>query len=222
MAIGTGQVSLQDIEDEFGGSAPIALSEYYSKGNAPGSGEIQIHADFNGTAAVTAASGGSVATAGDYKIHTFSSSGDFVVSQLGTDIDYLIIAGGGGGGWSNGGVGGGGGGAGGYRNSYNNETIDILVKLGIKLGFRANLKNFGNSSLEIPRIDHSEILKLSPAEFCAPHNIATVSSVPISSLNITNKTFPSIASLHSVIGNAEMPAGIASIDDVTKEVTSAQ
>jgi hypothetical protein len=85
MAIGTGQVSLQDIEDEFGGSAPIALSEYYSKGNAPGSGEIQIHADFNGTAAVTAASGGSVATAGDYKIHTFSSSGDFVVSQLGTD-----------------------------------------------------------------------------------------------------------------------------------------
>jgi hypothetical protein len=45
-------------------------------------------------------------------------------------------------------------------NSYNNETIDILVKLGIKLGFRANLKNFGNSNLEIPRIDHSEILKL--------------------------------------------------------------
>lgn len=45
-------------------------------------------------------------------------------------------------------------------NSYNNETIDILTKLGIKLGFRANLKNFGNSNLEIPRIDHSEILKL--------------------------------------------------------------
>jgi hypothetical protein len=49
MAVGTGQVSLSDIETEFGGSAPTALSEYYSKGNAPGSGEIQIHADFQGT-----------------------------------------------------------------------------------------------------------------------------------------------------------------------------
>ena len=52
MAIGTGQVSLGDIADEYGGSAPHALSEYYDKGNAPGSGEIQIHADFNGTANV--------------------------------------------------------------------------------------------------------------------------------------------------------------------------
>ena len=49
MAVPTGQVSIQDIVDEFGGSAPHALSEYYSNGNAPGSGEIQIHADFNGT-----------------------------------------------------------------------------------------------------------------------------------------------------------------------------
>ena len=113
MAVPTGQVSIQDIVDEFGGSAPHALSEYYNKGNAPASGEIQIHADFQGTAAVTAASGGTVTTSGDYKIHTFTSSGNFVVSNVGTDIDYLIIAGGGGGGWSNGGVGGGAGGAGG-------------------------------------------------------------------------------------------------------------
>jgi len=49
MALGTGQLSLGDIAGEYGGSAPHALSEYYSKGNAPGSGEIQIHADFNGT-----------------------------------------------------------------------------------------------------------------------------------------------------------------------------
>ena len=55
MAIGTGQVSMQDIATEFGGDAPHALSEYYNKGNAPASGEIQIHADFQGTAAVTAA-----------------------------------------------------------------------------------------------------------------------------------------------------------------------
>ena len=49
MALGTGQLSLGDIAGEYGGSAPHALSEYYSKGNAPGSGEIQIHADFQGT-----------------------------------------------------------------------------------------------------------------------------------------------------------------------------
>jgi hypothetical protein len=52
MAIGTGQVSLADIQTEYGGTAPTALSEYYSNGNAPASGEIQIHADFNGTSAV--------------------------------------------------------------------------------------------------------------------------------------------------------------------------
>ena len=50
MPIGSGQVSLGDIAAEFGGSEPHALSEYYDKGNAPGSGEIQIHADFQGTA----------------------------------------------------------------------------------------------------------------------------------------------------------------------------
>ena len=52
MALGTGQLSLGDIAGEYGGSAPHAISEYYSKGNAPSSGEIQIHADFNGTSNV--------------------------------------------------------------------------------------------------------------------------------------------------------------------------
>lgn len=52
MALGTGQLSLGDIAGEYGGSAPHALSEYYNKGNAPGSGEIQIHADFQGTSNV--------------------------------------------------------------------------------------------------------------------------------------------------------------------------
>jgi len=47
---GSGQISLNDIQTEFGGSNPIALSEYYGKGNAPASGEIQLAADFYGTA----------------------------------------------------------------------------------------------------------------------------------------------------------------------------
>lgn len=45
-------------------------------------------------------------------------------------------------------------------NSYNNYTLEILKKLDIKLGFRANLVEGYNSEYEIPRIDHSEILKL--------------------------------------------------------------
>ena len=49
MALGSGQLSLADIAGEYGGSEPHALSEYYNKGNAPGSGEIELHTDFQGT-----------------------------------------------------------------------------------------------------------------------------------------------------------------------------
>src|SRR5210317_1577082 len=68
------------------------------------------------------ATGGTVATSGDYKIHTFTGDGCFVVSSVGngptsptggpTDVSYLVVAGGGGGGY---GAGSGGGGAGGFR-----------------------------------------------------------------------------------------------------------
>ena len=65
----------------------------------------------------TQATGGTETTSGDFKIHTFNSSGNFVVTQVGqpgvggTDVSYLVVAGGGGGGS----VRGGGGGAGGFR-----------------------------------------------------------------------------------------------------------
>ena len=65
----------------------------------------------------TVATGGTITTCGDYKIHTFTSPGTFCVSQIGDDgaggpssVDYLVVAGGGGTGY-------GGGGAGGYRES---------------------------------------------------------------------------------------------------------
>jgi hypothetical protein len=69
-------------------------------------------------AAYVAASGGTVATVGDYKIHTFTGSGTLTVSCGGNflgsnSVDYLVIAGGGGAT----GYRGGGGGAGGYRES---------------------------------------------------------------------------------------------------------
>ena len=63
------------------------------------------------------ASSPSVATVGDYKIHTFTGPGTFTVNSVGNaagsnSVDYLVLAGGGGSG-----VTGGGGGAGGYRES---------------------------------------------------------------------------------------------------------
>ena len=65
------------------------------------------------TTAVVLPSGGTVTTSGSYRIHTFTSSGDFVNTLSNLSVQYLVIAGGGGGGVANGG--GGGGGAGGYR-----------------------------------------------------------------------------------------------------------
>ena len=70
-----------------------------------------------------AASGGTITTSGDFKIHTFTSSGTFTVSDAGNSagsntVDFLVIAGGGGGG----GQLGGGGGAGGYRESFPNPA----------------------------------------------------------------------------------------------------
>ena len=61
------------------------------------------------------ATGGTITTSGDYKIHTFTGPGTFCVSAVGNplgsnSVDYLVIAGGGGGS-------GGGAGAGGYRES---------------------------------------------------------------------------------------------------------
>jgi hypothetical protein len=70
------------------------------------------------------ATGGTITTSGDYKIHTFTSPGTFCVSNAGAPagsntVDYLVVAGGGGGGSGEGGGGrtGGGGGAGGWRAS---------------------------------------------------------------------------------------------------------
>ena len=73
-----------------------------------------------------AATGGTITTSGDFKIHTFTGPGTFTVTSAGnpqgsTTVDYLVVAGGGGGGGMNFDTsGGGGGGAGGFRmsNSY--------------------------------------------------------------------------------------------------------
>jgi hypothetical protein len=70
------------------------------------------------TAAFIAATGGSVTTCGNFKIHKFASDGTFCVSSAGNacgsnTVDYLVVAGGGGGAGRCNVVGGGG--AGGFR-----------------------------------------------------------------------------------------------------------
>ena len=70
------------------------------------------------TAEYVTATGGTITTSGDYKIHTFTGGGPFNVTSSGNvagsnTVDYLVVGGGGGGGSGDGG----GGGAGGYRES---------------------------------------------------------------------------------------------------------
>ena len=72
--------------------------------------------DISGAAYITA-TGGTITTSGDYKIHKFTSSGTFCVTGGGgtlAKVDYMVVAGGGGGGGDHGG----GGGAGGFRESH--------------------------------------------------------------------------------------------------------
>jgi hypothetical protein len=74
-----------------------------------------------------AATGGTITTSGDFKIHTFTSSGTFTVTNAGSPggsntVDYLVIAGGGGSGSEVGGAGG----AGGYRESFPNPATGGL------------------------------------------------------------------------------------------------
>ena len=114
MAItGSGQVSLADLQTEFGGSNPIGMDEYYRNGGlvpsgastVPTSGEIEL-SDFYGQSAYTptAATGGSTAdvtiSGRSYRVHTFTSSGTFAVTTAGTEaeVEFVLVAGGGTGG----------------------------------------------------------------------------------------------------------------------------
>ena len=131
---GSGQMKMSDIYNEFtgthDGSQEIQMSDYRDKGDVPASGEIQLATDMYGASNVTytSATGGTVTTytadidgqgSKNYKVHTFTSSGTFAVSSVGTDatISVLCVGGGGGAGGYGGGATryGGGGGAGGME-----------------------------------------------------------------------------------------------------------
>ena len=76
------------------------------------------------------ATGGTITTDGDFKVHSFTSNGTFTPTITGhteSDVEYLVIAGGGGGGAK-----GGGGGAGGFRTGF--EGITSGTGYGITVG----------------------------------------------------------------------------------------
>ena len=82
------------------------------------------------------ATGGTVTTSGNFKIHTFTGDGCFVVSAVGNEggsnsVDYLVVAGGGSGSAKGPGDAGGGGGAGGFR--YSNSTFPVACAPGAPL-----------------------------------------------------------------------------------------
>ena len=73
------------------------------------------------------ATGGTITTSGDFKIHTFTGPGTFTVTSAGNPsgsdtVEYLTVAGGGGGGKSHAG----GGGAGGFRQNFPSPAIGGL------------------------------------------------------------------------------------------------
>ena len=85
------------------------------------------------------ANGGQVSTSGNFRIHTFNSSGQFSVDTLGDGaVEYLVVAGGGGGGDA--GPEGGGGGAGGVVNG--SQTLDATGNFAVNIGTGGN----GNGS----------------------------------------------------------------------------
>ena len=141
MTTPSGQISLDDVNTELDispgtqinmNAAPVrALAEVPSGAIAMSNLQGKSNAQF------IVATGGTITTSGDFKIHTFNSSGTFEVTQGGNaagsnTVDYLVIAGGASGGQGAAlfrgsrepvfAYGAGGGGAGGYRESFPNPA----------------------------------------------------------------------------------------------------
>lgn len=110
-------------------TVPAAVYNNVTVGNAvtikvTNSDNIQSGAQ--NVTAIALPSGGTVTTSGNFRIHSFTSSGTFTNTVANLSGQYLVIAGGGGGGSTDGQQddtgGAGGGGAGGYRCSVTSES----------------------------------------------------------------------------------------------------
>jgi hypothetical protein len=100
--------------------------------------------------AFVTATGGTITTCGNFKIHTFTGPGTFCVSCAGNcagsdSVSYMVIAGGGGGGQGNNGTpktGGGGGGAGGYREGKASSDCYTASPLNAPAGLPVSVQGY--------------------------------------------------------------------------------
>ena len=100
-----------------------------------------------GTPPFIAATGGTITTSGDCKIHTFTGPGTFAVSRISTTpannaVGYLVVAGGGGGSGGPSGDGGGGGGAGGFREGRNNPITPYTASPLVTCGHTVSVQSY--------------------------------------------------------------------------------
>ena len=90
-------------------------------------GNLSLGLGGNAALPLTIATGGNtIATDGDHKVHTFTSSGTFTPNGIGT-VEYLVIAGGGGAGFNYGG-------AGGYRTATGLEVSSQAYTITVGAG----------------------------------------------------------------------------------------
>ena len=155
MSVPSTNTKLSGIQTEFGGSNPIALSEYYSggplvpagvpapNGPIPSSGAITV-GDFRGAtnASYVTASGGAVTTSGDFKIHVFTGNATFSVSNAGnpagsTSVTATIVGGAGGAGSFYGG-----GGGVSFRTADNSAALINITNAGILSTVTPGTSNF--------------------------------------------------------------------------------
>lgn len=123
----SGQISLDDVNTELG----ISPGTQINMDSAPVRGLAEVPtgaismSDLQGksNAQFVAATGGTITTSGDFKIHEFTSSGTFTVTNAGNSdgsnsVEYLVLAGGGSSSAVASGNTAGGGGAGGQLSNY--------------------------------------------------------------------------------------------------------
>jgi len=102
------------------------------------------------TALYVTATGGTVTTCGDYKIHTFTGPGTFTVCSVGNpagsnSVSYMVVAGGGGGGRGTtvpAAGGGGGGGAGGFREGKTSSDCYTASPLNAPAGLPVSVQAY--------------------------------------------------------------------------------
>ena len=124
-----GADSFGETDDDYGHWKPKKYGGSY--------GTNGFYLNFKGSDRLMSATGGTITTDGDYKVHSFTSTGNtnFVVSSTTLDYgeaDVLVVAGGGNGGYGASSVAGAGGGAGGmiYQKGYGITAGTHVVTVG--------------------------------------------------------------------------------------------